>query len=214
MPIPPEVIAAAQAAQRKWRVWASVSLAQYGIESAWGRFEPPGSNNGFGVQALPGLPAVAAASHEFRNGRMLPVVEHFAVFASVADAFDKHAELIASNRVYRGAMAAPTAEAFALALTGVYATAPHYGDALVSMMREMQLEQYDMPMPPAPPVVTVADMQAMLNAAGAKPPLDVDGIFGAATRAAVLAFQEAHSLALDGDPGPETLGALAKAVAS
>ena len=210
----PEAILAAQAAQRKWRVWASVSLAQYGIESAWGRFEPPGSHNGFGIQALAGLPAVAAASHEFRNGRLVPVVERFAVFASVADAFDKHAELIASNRAYRAAMAAPTAEAFALALTGVYATAPHYGDALVSLMREMQLDQYDVAMPPATVAATVADMQAMLNAAGANPPLDVDGIFGAATRAAVVAFQKGHGLTIDGDPGPETLGALAKAVAS
>jgi flagellum-specific peptidoglycan hydrolase FlgJ len=162
-----ELIQGAQAAQRKWRVWASVSLAQYGIESAWGTKEPKGSNNGFGIQALPGLPFVTAESFEYRHGVKVGVTERFAVFKSVADAFDKHGELIATGKkqngelIYAAAMATTNAEDFVKALAPVYATAPDYATALLALMRADNLCQYDtltdqttpLPPPPKPPII-------------------------------------------------------------
>jgi len=60
----------------------------------------------------------------------------------------------------------------------------------------------------------VSDLQARLNALGIKPPLKADGKFGAATLAAVKAFQKAHGLKVDGLVGPKTTAALrAKPVA-
>lgn len=138
-----DLITAAQAAQRKWKVWASVSLAQYGIESAWGTREPKGSNNGFGIQALHGLPSVEADSFEYINGVRTPKTEHFAVFKSVADAFDKHGELLATNPAYKEAMATTTAKAFVVAMAKKYATAPTYADTILGLMRSDNLEQYD-----------------------------------------------------------------------
>jgi hypothetical protein len=46
------------------------------------------------------------------------------------------------------------------------------------------------------PLVTVRSLQYLLNARGAH--LVVDGIFGAKTKAAVIAFQRAHRLSADG----------------
>ena len=52
----------------------------------------------------------------------------------------------------------------------------------------------------------VSDLQARLNALGAK--LKVDGIFGPKTLAAVKAFQKSHGLKVDGLVGPKTTAAL------
>ena len=54
----------------------------------------------------------------------------------------------------------------------------------------------------------VSDLQARLNALGAKPPLKADGIFGPKTLAAVKAFQQARGLKVDGLVGPKTTAAL------
>lgn len=54
----------------------------------------------------------------------------------------------------------------------------------------------------------VRELQIKLNAAGASPKLEVDGMFGPKTEAAVIAFQEANNLDADGIVGPNTWAAL------
>lgn len=57
----------------------------------------------------------------------------------------------------------------------------------------------------------VKDVQRLLNAAGASPPLIVDGDFGDKTVSAVFGFQNAHGLVIDGKVGVQTLTALKQA---
>lgn len=68
------------------------------------------------------------------------------------------------------------------------------------------------PLAPAPIAGDVAGLQRALNALGASPALDVDGIYGSSTKSAVKAFQSEHSLAVDGIAGPKTLATIAKAL--
>ena len=56
------------------------------------------------------------------------------------------------------------------------------------------------------PRVTVRSLQYLLDARGAK--VTVDGVFGAKTKADVVAFQHAHHLSADGVAGPQTWAAL------
>jgi flagellum-specific peptidoglycan hydrolase FlgJ len=138
-----DLIGAAQAAWHKWKVPASVSLAQWIIESGWGKHEPPGSNNPFGIKAGINQPFVEAVTREFVHGRYVTTTARFAKFGSMVDAFDAHARLLATHPAYRHAMQASRAEEFAERLQGVYATDPNYGHILVSAMRKYGLEQYD-----------------------------------------------------------------------
>ena len=64
------------------------------------------------------------------------------------------------------------------------------------------------------PVRDGAWLQNSLNALGAKPALQVDGIVGAATRNAVRAFQMDRGLVVDGLVGPATFAALDAALAA
>lgn len=224
--ISPQAAEAAHAAQRKWAVPASVSLAQYIVESGGGVHEPANSNNPFGIQAAAGQPYVSAASHEYRNGVMVPVVERFRKFASLEEAFDEHARLLATARPYRHAMAlVHDPNKFAQALTGVYATAPHYGDALVHTMQVYGLYQYDIalqsdaapaasgssPLSAPPPGITLSvgssgdSVRWLQRALGVK----IDGHFGSATRDAVVEFQRRLAGPLvDGIASPATIKAI------
>jgi flagellum-specific peptidoglycan hydrolase FlgJ len=156
----PDVIAAAQAAARKWRVPASVSLAQWALESSWGRHMPEGSNNPFGIKArlnpnnIPIDPYVDADTSEVLGKQVVHITAPFRKFASLADAFDYHADLLATAHVYANAMAVKAKpDAFAQALTGRYATDPGYGRKLIQVMQGSNLYQYDVstegPQPPA-----------------------------------------------------------------
>ncbi len=102
----PEIVAAARKAQEAWGVPASVSLAQYGLESAWGA-KLAGKNNPFGIKALPGQPHTDAATHEVVHGQFVAAKLAFADFPSIEAAFDAHAKLLATAPVYAPAKAAP-----------------------------------------------------------------------------------------------------------
>lgn len=143
--IPDDVCAAAIAAQVKWKIPAAISLAQWALESGWGRHMPPDSNNPFGMKARPGDPAVSVQTREVdQHGREYYITAPFRKFASIAEAFNCHAELLATAAVYEPCRASlPDANAFASALTGRYATDPSYGKALQAIMHGSNLYQYD-----------------------------------------------------------------------
>lgn len=137
-------IAAAQAAMRQYKVPASVTLAQWALESAYGRAMPTGSNNPFGIKAGANDPYVLAHTHEVYHGRSVAITARFRKFPTLAAAFEYHAQLIASHPVYKHVMehvASPNE--FAEALTGVYATDPSYGSKLIAIMHAHNLYQYD-----------------------------------------------------------------------
>ena len=132
---PDSVVQAAQASQRRWGIPASVTLAQWALESSWGSRMPPGSNNPFGIKARAGEPAVNTGTDEVINGRRIRIRAGFRAFASISDAFDHHGRLLATGRPYRNARSVlPDPDNFADALTGVYATDPSYGRKLKSIM--------------------------------------------------------------------------------
>ncbi len=141
---PPEVVEAAISSRKKWSVPASVTMAQWAVESAWGASMPPDSNNPFGIKALPGEPAVESATREVYSGKSVIIDAKFRKFDSLTEAFELHGKLLATAAPYKPAMAvADDADKFADALTGVYATDPEYGVTLKWVIHNYGWTEYD-----------------------------------------------------------------------
>ena len=142
--IPPDVVEAAVASKLKWSVPASVTMAQWAVESAWGASMPPGSNNPFGIKAVAGQPAVDSMTREVESGQSVMKTQPFRKFDSIAEAFDLHGKLLATGAPYKKAMALKDdPDAFADALTGVYATDPNYGTTLKYVIHTYDLVSSD-----------------------------------------------------------------------
>lgn len=152
-----ETIAAAEASHAKWGILASITLAQFAVESGWGHFMPAGSNNPFGIKAGRGQPSVTARTREeTASGHSYYINAAFRKYASMAEAFDEHARLLATNLRYHAVLTAKSPDAAAVALQAAgYATAGNYATALMSIIHSFNLGQYDRavpvphPMPPA-----------------------------------------------------------------
>lgn len=141
-----QVIDAAHRAQQKYGIPASVSLAQYALESGYGRHMPPGSNNPFGIKARPGEPFVLARTEEVdRFGHTYSTMARFRQFSSIDEAFDAHARLLTGRRYAGARRALPNVDRFADALDGIYATDPHYGQKLRTLIHRDHLDRYDRP---------------------------------------------------------------------
>lgn len=93
----PEVIKLAQESQEKYGVPASVTLAQYATESAYGTsWLAKNANNYFGMMA-----SKNSTNKIYRTDR------YWQVHESMADSFDRHGQLLASS-TYSGATAGIT----------------------------------------------------------------------------------------------------------
>jgi len=142
--VPQEVIDAAKDSQLHWHVPAAITIAQWIVESAWGASMPPGSNNPFGIKAVGDQPAVESGTREVIGGSDVTITAKFRRFESLSQAFDLHGKLLATASPYRTAMTLiADPDAFADALTGVYATDPKYGFTLKWVMHNYNLTQYD-----------------------------------------------------------------------
>jgi len=144
---PGAIIAGAMQAERTYGVPASVSLAQWALESGYGKSMPPGSNNPFGMKARKGEtgPTVTAPTREQRpDGSWYTINAPFRVFTSMGEAFEEHAKLVGTAPIYAPARAKlPDVDAYVDALGPIYATAKDYAQIIKSIMRTNNLYQYN-----------------------------------------------------------------------
>jgi mannosyl-glycoprotein endo-beta-N-acetylglucosaminidase len=136
-----DIIRAAQEGKRRG-VPASVTLAQWALESDFGRLTPPGSNNPFRVKALDGQEKVEARMKQAIDKVCTYVRADFRVFRSLAEAFDDHAQSIAEGPQYAAArLALPDALRFVDALSEI--RGPNYSASLRQLIRDNKLTQFD-----------------------------------------------------------------------
>jgi len=147
------VVPPAQAAQRRWGVPASVSIAQAILESSnqagWGQSElTRTANNLFGVKAEhlnDPSSYVELPTHEVLNNHLDMVEDKFQRYDSPVESFDDHARLLATARRYQPAMAViHDSTAYCEALEGCgYSTNPLYAETLEKLIRIYDLTQFD-----------------------------------------------------------------------
>lgn len=132
-----DAIAASKESEARLGIPALVTFAQWAQESGWGK-KMSGKNNPFGIKARAGEAGTDVVTHEVINGKRVKMVQRFADYESLADAFSAHARLLANGKPYAKARThLDDPFAFADALTGVYATDPKYGSKLKKIMGGM-----------------------------------------------------------------------------
>ncbi|MGE5290883.1 MAG: glucosaminidase domain-containing protein [Micromonosporaceae bacterium] len=144
-----EVAPGAVAAQLKYGIPAAVTIAQAIEESGWGRSElATKDHNLFGIKGTGPAGSDPQRTREYENGRWATRITSFRVYHNLTECFDDHARLLASSGYYKPAMAVHRdPNAFAAALTGVYATDPGYGAKLIDLMHRHNLYQFDVVTP-------------------------------------------------------------------
>ena len=135
----------AVAAQQRFGVPASVTIAQAIEESAWGQSSLAARyHNLFGIKGTGPAGSVTLPTQEYESGSWVTIDAQFAVYRNDAESIAGHAELLATSGYYARAMADRAyPDAFANNLTGVYATDPDYGANLIALMKLYNLYQYD-----------------------------------------------------------------------
>ena len=145
-----QVAPAAQREQKKYHIPASITIAQAGLESNWGRSKLAAKyNNLFGIKANGKKNRVRMATTENVNGKTVKVKQYFQTYSSWAASINAHTQLIVNGTSddharFRAVQTAKNYRQAALALqTGGYATDPDYASKLVYAIKKFNLDRYD-----------------------------------------------------------------------
>ena len=172
------------AAQQRYGIPAAVTIAQAIDESGWGQSElATADHNLFGIKGTGPAGSDMRPTQEYENGIWVTRTAPFRVYHNIAESITDHSQLLATGQAYQHAMAARhVPDAFAAALTGVYATDPNYGSNLIALMRLYNLYRYDSATPAAEQAVAPLEPQVAGQQAVA-PLAAVPGVSAPATPA-------------------------------
>jgi flagellum-specific peptidoglycan hydrolase FlgJ len=153
------VAPAAIAAQQRYGIPAAVTIGQAIEESGWGQSQlATADHNLFGIKGTGPAGSHMRPTQEYENGAWVARTAPFRVYHNIAESIADHGQLLATSQAYQHAMANRSVpDAFAAALTGVYATNPNYGSNLIALMRLYNLYRYDSATPAASQERQVAD---------------------------------------------------------
>lgn len=145
---PQNILLAAQHSQRATGVLACVTLAQWALESNYGRQMPAGSNNPFGIKARKGQAYVECKTKEWTPKRgFYTATCRFAKYDSIEQAFIEHGRLLTRPKgPYVDSI--PFRDNLTVYLTKmgkVYATDPQYSLKLLKIINTYKLYELNIP---------------------------------------------------------------------
>jgi flagellum-specific peptidoglycan hydrolase FlgJ len=132
---------AAEEGERKYGVPAAVTLAQAALETGWGKSLAAGYNL-FGHKGTGPAGSKITRTREVYNGKSVYIDAKFAAYHNFFEAVELHGKRY-HNGYYKKAMdnwlKYKDPDRFARDITGIYATAPNYGDVLIQLMNQYKL---------------------------------------------------------------------------
>ena len=118
---------------------AALTVAQWALESGWGKYTP--GNNCFGIKVYGGCYGIQKlATHEYVGGKPEEQNLSFATFRSLEDCFEKHALLITAGYRYASAFAryrlSGDVEQLVREIAPIYAPGnTQYADSVLSILK-------------------------------------------------------------------------------
>src|SRR4029077_14854979 len=124
-----QIAPGAIAMQSRYGIPAAVTIAQAIDESGWGQSALAiRDHNLFGIKGTGPAGSDLLPTQEFAGGQLVDTTAPFRVYHNIGQSIDAHGKLLARSDYFTNAMAnRRQPNAFAAALTGVYATDPGYG---------------------------------------------------------------------------------------
>lgn len=145
-----QVAPAAQREQKKYHIPASITIAQAGLESEWGRSKLAAKyNNLFGIKANSKKNRVRMYTTENVNGKSVKVKQYFQTYQSWSASIKAHTLLIVNGTAdnhsrFKAVTTAKNYREAAHALQqGGYATDPDYANKLIYAIKKYHLYKYD-----------------------------------------------------------------------
>ena len=201
-----------EATLRGYKSCAAV-VAQAIIEGAAGTSALAAKyNNHFGLKAgsawmKAGKPAVnMKTKEEYTPGKLVSINDYFRAYANMEDGVKGYYDFISTAR-YANLKTAADYKTYATFLKNDgYATSSSYINTLCNTVVKYNLTMYDKGSMPTLRVGStgeaVRNLQQILTYMGYT--LKIDGIFGAKTKEAVMAFQASQDIGVDGIVGAQT----------
>ena len=129
------------------KVYASFSIAEAALESAWGesRLATQGHNL-FGVKADKAWTGntISFRTREYLNKQWGFVNALWRKYPSWLGSFNDHAEFLHHNKRYAKAFTTGSVEEFTIAISNAgYATDPLYASKIIAMIKQHNLKQFD-----------------------------------------------------------------------
>ncbi|GAA2969135.1 glycoside hydrolase family 73 protein [Lentilactobacillus parakefiri] len=137
-------------ASSKYNLYGSVMMAQAGLESGWGQSQlTTEANNFFGIKGAYNGASVSMPTTEYNsNGQMINTTANFKKYPTAYASFADNGSTLRNgtswdSKYYSGSWKenAATYQDAANALTGKYATAPGYGQSLITVIQTYNLDQ-------------------------------------------------------------------------
>lgn len=142
-----KVASLAQADWSKHKVLPSVTIAQAILESGWGKSQLTVKGNAlFGIKADSKWKGkrLNCKTWEVCDGNRVDIVDAFRAYDSWADSVENHGAFLAGLSRYQNLIGLTDYKAVCRLLQqDGYATAPNYADALIGLIEQYNLTQYD-----------------------------------------------------------------------
>lgn len=145
-----QIAPAAQRDQKKYHIPASITIAQAGLESDWGRSRLAYKyNNLFGIKANSKHNRVKMTTTEHIHGKDHHIKQYFQVYDSWSDSINDHTKLIIHGTAdnphrFKAVQKAKSYQQAARALQeNGYATDSNYANKLIYAIKKFHLAKYD-----------------------------------------------------------------------